>query len=137
MNATLLLAARNGGVDPLWRWMKSIAPSGSMGWMTVTIVAILAVWIAVFLGERVRKRIGTAGPEASDLFRELCDAHQLSRSDREGLRNIAEAAQLARPAVIFLDPLVLERAAAGGGESSAVATALQRRLFRDTAALEF
>ena len=53
----------------------------------------------------------------------------MSRADRELLRGLATAARLPYPAVVFVNPETLRRAAAAQNESAGSAASLLARLF--------
>lgn len=68
----------------------------------------LAVGIVVLVSvlSKLSKMADSKKPynEPKRLFRELCDAHQLSRKDRGALKNLAEYLQLSQPALLLVQP---------------------------------
>lgn len=71
-------------------------------------LAFAAAWI-------VRKRRRAArGPSHAALFAGLCRVHGLDKSARKLLRRFARRIECPQPARVFVDPALLENAAAAG-----------------------
>ncbi|MEM7516704.1 MAG: hypothetical protein AAF368_07250 [Planctomycetota bacterium] len=75
---------------------------GEIGWLVaVGAGAVLALWWLSTLAERLEGR-ATFRPNPGKMFRELCGAHGLNRSQRTLLRRLAEAAELDHAATLFV-----------------------------------
>lgn len=103
MTSTFVLWAQ---VDPLDFGRNFRAADQQFQWSNVVLVAaiILAVGFAIWLAIRCAtdgERRGYRSPR--QLFRELCQAHQLDRHSRVLLARLAAAHRIA-PAVLFLNP---------------------------------
>ncbi len=108
------------------RWSD---PSQTVLPLEVLGVVALAVG-ALFLWSKIRGPLRTTGPHASgDLMGELCDAHQLDRSERALLTHLSHARRLRQPANLFVDPTFLEQAAGGGDATARRYEALRQKLF--------
>ena len=85
------------------------------------------VWLAIQALNRRRQRVRHSPWR---LFRDLCAAHRLTRRQRQLLRRLAQAQQLAQPAVLFLDPRAWDIARLGSvdGWTRQELEALQRQL---------
>jgi hypothetical protein len=73
----------------------------------VTVVGVLsAVCAVLFLLDRlIRRRIRLKAYESpTELFRQLCQTHELDRSARRQLQLLASHWQLANPGLLFVEP---------------------------------
>lgn len=73
-------------------------------------VGVLIAWCYSRWSRKEREE--DAGPPHSPqkLFRELCKAHRLSAAQQRLLEWLAAERQLLQPAMVFLDPILLESA---------------------------
>jgi hypothetical protein len=72
-------------------------------------VGVLAIW---WYSRRRQPRKEQALHSPQRLFQELCRAHRLSAAQELLLEWVVSDRQLAQPAMVFLDPLLLEQAMA-------------------------
>jgi hypothetical protein len=69
-------------------------------------VGVLGIWLLA----RRRRAARPAVPHSPlQLFHELCQAHRLSAAQQRLMEWVVGDQQLLQPAMVFLDPLVLER----------------------------
>ena len=98
----------------------------------VAIVAAIVIGLVV-LNRFARRRAGDkAYNSPSELFRELCRAHRLDRSDRRLLKRLATAWGLASPAYLFIEPDYFDTAGlpVEWQEASHRVAGLRERLFQ-------
>lgn len=69
-------------------------------------VGVLAIWLVA----RQRRAARPAVPHSPlQLFHELCQTHQLSAAQQRLMEWVVSDLQVPQPAMVFLDPLLLER----------------------------
>ena len=71
-------------------------------------LGVLAIWF--FARFRTPRPKEHAPQSPQQLFRELCRAHQLTAAQERLLEWVVSDRQLSQPSLLFLDPLLLERA---------------------------
>lgn len=109
---TTIFAAQVGSTDGV---AATAASAGLPKWGYVLLfgLAILLVWGTLYLWERRNLWLQrTPAAEHRTLFEQLCEAQELSNSDRERLQSHAQRLQLADPSLLFIDPRILESLAA-------------------------
>jgi hypothetical protein len=74
----------------------------------IVAAAIVLLWVGVTWGERwrIRRRLGARTPRA--LFHELCQAHELTRADRQLLATIAQPRSSEKCCQVFIDRRVID-----------------------------
>lgn len=72
------------------------------GLLLMAVGAILLIWFLDRITKWQEARSGAPNPKR--LFKELCQAHRLTRADRRLLTHLAEAAEIESPADLFLRP---------------------------------
>jgi hypothetical protein len=92
-------------------------------------VAIVVLWAGVALGERwrTRRRLNARTPRA--LFRELCQAHELTRADRQLLATIAQPSASEQCCRVFIDRNVVDEFARARPAEADECRYLSKRLF--------
>jgi hypothetical protein len=70
-------------------------------------VGVWAIWLVARRGAG-RQRVAPHSPQ--QLFQELCQAHRLSAAQQRLMEWVINDLQLPQPAMLFLEPLLLERA---------------------------
>jgi len=71
-------------------------------------LGVLAIWWYSRIRDTPRKEHAPQSPQ--QLMHELCRAHRLSAAQERLLEWVVNDRQLTHPAMLFLDPLLLERA---------------------------
>ena len=91
--------------------------------------ALALLWLGIVLAERWRGfwLLKSQSPRA--LFRELCRAHALSRSQRQLLREISQQFPLEQCCQVFVDPQLLEDYARAQADHAEGTRKLRRLLF--------
>jgi hypothetical protein len=130
-----LLTSILAQTDAWSRWSASLRGPSSFD---VSRVGVLAAGLAVgvFIAWCYSRRFARPTDEVSPqnpqrLFVELCRAHKLSAAQRRLLEWLVAERQLIQPALVFLDPILLESAIAHADSPSVRRrlTELQSRLF--------
>jgi hypothetical protein len=95
----------------------------------VVAVAIAVLWAGVALGERwrIRRRLNARTPRA--LFRELCQAHELTRADRQLLTTVAQASPSEQCCQVFIDRKVIDEFTRAHPAEADECRYLSKRLF--------
>jgi hypothetical protein len=99
------------------------------GFGIVILVAIVLVWIWLFLWDRSRRLAKKVGIDREGLFTQLCDLHNLSKTDRQLLQTLAETQRIGQPALAFVNPSLLLSFAENDPGASAEVRNLADRLF--------
>lgn len=117
--------------DSVNRWLRRSSSINESGIWIFIAMAIAAFWFGLFFWGRLRKP-WKQGMDREGLFAQLCDLHQLSKSDRQLLRNVAKTQRIDQPALAFVNPnLLLKFAKSTPGAHSEVHQ-LANRLFGST-----
>jgi hypothetical protein len=123
---TLILAQSND-----WsRWL-GLLDSSRVGALAAGLaVGVLVAWCYSRSSAR-RRDVETSPHNPQQLFGELCRAHKLSAAQRRLLEWLAAERQLLQPALVFLDPILIESAIAHAQSPSVRQrlTELRSRLF--------
>ncbi len=72
------------------------------------VVAVVVIAFTALAKLRQRNDMTTPCYDSNKLFREVCLAHSLDRGSRKLLWRLAQAAQLAQPAEVFLRPSLFQ-----------------------------
>ena len=98
--------------------------------LVIGLLAAAAVWL--FFTDRRREQTVRDESTPESLFRELCHEHQLSPDERELLlKTIGTGAdRLEQPALVFVDPSLLEGRIARSGESAGLRGLMQKLFSR-------
>ena len=94
--------------------------------LVIGLLAAAAVWL--FFTDRRREQTVRDESTPESLFRELCHEHQLSPGEQELLLRIVGTGtdRLEQPALVFVDPHILESRIARGGETAGLRGLLQK-----------
>jgi hypothetical protein len=111
------------------RWMQKSDSMEKSGFGIVILVAIVLVWIWLFLWDRSRRLAKKVGIDREGLFTQLCDLHNLSKTDRQLLQTLAETQRIGQPALAFVNPSLLLSFAESDPGASAEVRNLADRLF--------
>lgn len=95
------------------------------------LLGIAVVWGAVFLALRWRASASISPPTTRLLWERLAGVHALNAGDVQQLRTLLKGPTLLDPAVVFLDPRVLERFATEHPTQADWATQMGQKLFGD------
>jgi len=101
-------------------------------WFLFAVLGLLAggaVWL--FLWDLRREKTVRAESTAEALFRELCNEHRLSKTEREWLlkASFASPEGEAQPALVFVDAGLLKRTSEMAGDDAPAYRDLLRKLF--------
>jgi hypothetical protein len=99
--------------DAWWTWFRdfSIFDVSRLGALAAGLaVGVLIAWYYSRFSSRRQEDVSPHNPQR--LFAELCRAHKLSAAQRRLLEWLAAERQLLQPALVFLDPILLESAIA-------------------------
>ncbi len=108
---------------------RSGLPAWSYGvWLGLGIVV---VWTLLYLWERRHRWLHNAPTVGRrTLFQQLCDAQRISTADEERLEAHAQRLQLADPALLFIDPRLLESLAAADPRDQRLGVQIFGSVFR-------
>jgi hypothetical protein len=95
--------------DPLML-LADYWPSGISRVSAVAGGLAAGIWAIWLLARRGSARRPAVPPSPQQLFQELCQAHQLSAAQQRLMEWVVSDLQLPQPAMLFLEPLLLERA---------------------------
>ena len=107
----------------------------SHGWgqyvMLLAAVAAVALAIGGFYFWNTYRKPRANAEEASpeDLFTELCNAHELSRTEQTLIVQLARTFELPQPAILFVEPWPFDRATEAGDENATRYSMLRQKLF--------
>jgi hypothetical protein len=106
-----LLAARQG-LHRVWGRFDHEGPGAGMNQFLAGAAAFILLVVIALLWRRMTQRPAKtfACDSRPRMFRELCAAHRLGRSDRKLLKRIAAARGLTNPALLFVEPAHWDRA---------------------------
>ena len=102
---------------------------GSNWYLVAAVVCIGLFWFGLYLWDRHRKKHIAPVEDLDSLFGKLCQAHQLRRAQRFLLMEVAQNNQLNEPALLFVDPSLLHRAAKTNGAQQQELALLYAKLF--------
>jgi len=92
-------------------------------------LVVLTVVVLYFWNTLRKTRVGVSGGSSKDLFSELCEVHELNRLERSLIAQLAATYELPQPGTLFIDPWVLDQAAAAPGPEAHRYAALRQKLF--------
>jgi hypothetical protein len=120
--------------SPMFAWGELLLdwiPTEFLFHLAVVTGAGFLLWIGVNWVERLRLRYYVNAQTPKALFRELCRAHGLSRTDRNLLKLIADEAAPELRCRVFIDSRVIEQFAAAHPDEADECRFLSRRLFSE------
>lgn len=118
------------------RWFRrSSSLSENSVWVFI-FIAILLLWAGLYLWDRYRKPGKRTRHDREGLFLQLCDLHNLSRTDQQLLRKAAKSQNLDQPSLAFIDPRVLMRFGEEFPQLESQAQQLLDRLFGESLVAE-
>jgi hypothetical protein len=118
--AILPLVAESSALVDFLTKLVEFSPAGGtrLGMLAAGLaVGVLVAWN--YSRRRTRRATDASPHQPQKLFRELCQAHGLSAAQRRLLEWLVADRELMLPALVFLDPILLE-SAIGHGESPGV-----------------
>lgn len=102
---TAFIVADFNALQAAGRKLNSPGTSREIAFLVVTVAAVAAFWIGLYVWDRL-KQPATAPTEGAGLFGELCRVHHLSKSERDLLLKIGH--DLNNPALAFIDIKAIE-----------------------------
>ena len=85
-------------------------PAGVSRLSAIACGLAVGVWAIWLVARRARSRQPAVPHSPQQLFQELCQAHHLSAAQQRLMEWVVSDLQLPQPAMLFLEPLLLERA---------------------------
>lgn len=113
------------------RHMQHASSAMGLGYFVTAVCSIVAIWLAYQWVEGARLRQAAEAQTVESLFQELCQAHRLSRIERQHLQKAAEELPPADLCSIFMDPRILGRLAMAGSTDADHFAKLSGKLFGD------
>jgi hypothetical protein len=98
-------------------------------WLLLMLAAVAAVWAALFLWDRRRKRALPTTATSQSLFKQLSAVHRLSPDEVQLVEAAARKLSRTDPLPLFVDPTLWEQLAAADSDPSRRYAALGVRLF--------
>ena len=119
------------------RWQLFAIGGGGFEWdastiaihLTVMAVAGGLVWLAVSQILRLRSSWQRQAQSPVALFAELCQAHELTRSDRRLLADVSETVAAGECCRVFIDAKILQQFARANPDDAEDCRSLLQRLF--------
>jgi hypothetical protein len=130
-NTHQLLLAEGSLWSEFLRWASSPSVGHWLALASLVFALIAAVWGALWWSERRAAASEPGDAEPETLWKLLCVAHGVTGLEAERLVMLARHAKLADPAILFVDPQVLERAATKGDAQARDFARLGRQVFGD------
>ena len=125
-NYWLLAAADFGEVS---RHARGSSSMGNTGFIIGVLVGIVALGGGLYYWTQRRKISLQRSSNPHSLFLELCQLHQLSRSERSLLLRAFEVRHPAQPAIMFVDPNLLGACKQSSSPDAQAYAALADKLF--------
>ena len=110
----------------------SKSPGNNLIFIAVGVLLAL-FWLSLYLWDRCGSRVPRGAFRAKPLFDELCQAHRLGRADRELLVRLADSRQVAEPALLFVNPVLLHDPANADAPLAPDVEKLLKRLYGEAA----
>lgn len=124
MHRSLLLLAESELYRP-----RSGLPQYMLWMAALGAVALAVIGFHLWNSNRKPRDRRSEQATADDVFAELCKVHELTRSEQTLLVTIARDHHLSQPAVLFIDPDPLDRAADRPELDAHTCRALRSKLF--------
>lgn len=112
-------------------YMNRDRSNAQFGYLLTAAFAIAIIGLGAHWFERYRKARRLTAPSPQTLFYELCDAHDVSRSDRKLLLRAAPDPAPAQWCSVFVDPRILGRLSLAKSPEADAFTRLAQKLFGD------
>lgn len=99
-------------------------------WLFISIAIVVGVvWLALFLWEKIQLQRKATADTPQGLFYDLCKTHRLNRTDTNSLFKVASENYADQPAMIFIDPGILDDYIGEAGSDRKYYETLAERLF--------
>jgi hypothetical protein len=118
MSDVSLLASTVEISESVNRWFRRSSSASEAGLWGGIFLAIVSLWVGLYLWDRFRKAPKKAGDDREGLFLQLCDLHKLSKAERLLLKNVAKSQKLSQPALAFVDPRILSSGTRASSETT-------------------
>lgn len=128
-----LLIASFDGLQAARQRLNSTGSSRDTAVLFMAALAIAAFWAGLYFWDRHRRPAPTANPLIG-LFADLCRVHSLSHEQKLLLQ--AAVGETTHPAIVFVDPRVLDRYREAHPDEVAACDDLRVRLFGAQVAAE-
>ena len=131
MSASWLLFAAGNPLEAVTRYLNRAGSYREVLLFALFAVFIGAIWITLFLMERLRKSLPTAAwmKPSRSLFETLCRTHHLDAQEVVLLNAAAGECHLASPSFLFVQPEHLEALSVEPHPNAASYRTLRERLF--------
>jgi hypothetical protein len=109
MHSLVLMASREE-LHRVWGRFDHERPGISTNQLIVIVAIVVFASVAAILWRVLKRRASRtfSSDSPSSLFRELCAAHGIKRTDRRLLRKLAESRGITNPAILFVEPQCFE-----------------------------
>ena len=112
-------------------YLRRSASLSENWYIIVAFALILTMWISLYYWEKLRKRPSGHTDHRTALFLELCQAHQLTETERALASTAAASSGLHQHALLFVDPNLLGSLADSSHPDAPSYGKLLQRLFGD------
>lgn len=100
-------------------------------WLFISVAIVIGtVWITLFLWEKIQLQRKATADTPQGLFYDLCKTHRLSRTDTNSLFKVASENYADQPAMIFINPNILNDYAGEASSDRKYYETLAERLFK-------
>lgn len=131
MEPACWLLARSDVLSAPSRYLDRGGSSDTNRVLVFVIIAVALIWAGLYFWGKYRSRQFHSGRTKKSLFLELCQAHNLSRTDRGLLLRAADVSGLEQPAHIFVDPDLLGKLSCENTTEAEAYSQLMQRVFGD------
>lgn len=102
-------------------------------WLFISIAIVIGiVWGSLYFWEKIQLQRKATADTPHGLFYDLCKTHRLSRTDSNCLLKAASEKNADQPAMVFIDPNILETFQKNAGNELKYYKTLAERLFDKT-----
>ena len=100
-------------------------------WLLISASIVIGmVWLVLYLWENLQLQRRANSDTPQGLFYDLCKTHRLSRADLNYLLKASEAHCHEQPAMVFIDPGILNSYISQAGSDARYYELLEERLFQ-------
>lgn len=100
-------------------------------WLLISATIVIgSVWLGLYLWENLQIQRKASADTPLGLFYDLCKTHRLSRTDISYLLKATDEHAQEQPALVFIDPGILQHYATDGGTDARYYEDLAKKLFQ-------
>ncbi len=102
-------------------------------WLLISVAIVIGiVWGVLYFWEKFQLQRKSAADTPHGLFYDLCKSHRLSRTDTSCLLKAASENNADQPAMVFIDPTILDTFQKNAGTDLKYYKTLAEKLFGNT-----